>query len=154
MLQHIVAIPFHPLTNGQSECMVRTNKNVLCRIVYSNWNQRLANFLLQQYIMLYTATGRRPEELLMNCCLVSLLDWLIPNMTIDCPLLHEAPELQPPPLFHPGNLISARNYNGIWYWTSTDAYWTFVASQHQSCNRLHSKESGINRQNWSKAEWK
>lgn len=113
---------FRPSTNRQAEGMMCTTKDALCRIVQGNWNQRLADFLLQQDISPYTVTGKSPEKSLMNCHLMSLLDWLHPDLTTDWLPQQEAPkapwsfQLE---LFITGTTVMAWNDSDGPNWIST-----------------------------------
>nr|XP_028571635.1 uncharacterized protein K02A2.6-like [Podarcis muralis] len=137
LIQHDTSSPFHPSTNGQAERMVRTTKESLTRIVQGDWNQRLADFLLQQHITPCTATDRSPAELLMNRKLASLLDRLHPNIASDWPPGQEPPAA--PMSFTPDDPVYTQNYgDGLaWIPAATRATWPVSYKVAMPDSRVH-----------------
>lgn len=78
-IRHVRSTPFHPATNVQAERMVRTTKDSLSRLVTSEWQTRVAEFLLYQHVTPCSATGHSPAELLMGRRLTTQLDRIHPD---------------------------------------------------------------------------
>ncbi|XP_060126555.1 uncharacterized protein K02A2.6-like [Zootoca vivipara] len=140
LIQHDTSAPFHPSTNEQAERMVRTTKESLTRIVQGDWNQRLADFLLQQHITPCPATDRSPAELLMNRKLASLLDRLHPNLTSDWLPGQEPPAA--PTSFTPNDPVYIQNYGDgpAWIPAANRATWPVsykVATPDSQVHRRH-----------------
>ncbi|GBM26026.1 hypothetical protein AVEN_117957-1, partial [Araneus ventricosus] len=79
-IRRIRVAPYHPLSNGQVERVVQTNKDAFKRIISGDWNQRLTSFLLTQFITPSAATGFSPAELLMKRRVRTVLDLLHPDL--------------------------------------------------------------------------
>ncbi|XP_039204775.1 uncharacterized protein K02A2.6-like [Crotalus tigris] len=106
MIRHATSAPFHQVSNGQAEHLVQTTKDDhLKRIVTSNWQHRLADFLLCQHTTPCTSTGRSPAELRWGCHLITKLDCLHPDRVAS-----ESAQPTPPRRLQVGDPIWAWNY--------------------------------------------
>nr|XP_028572340.1 uncharacterized protein K02A2.6-like [Podarcis muralis] len=78
-IRGVTSTPFHPSSNGQAECMVRTAKESIACLMEGNWSARIARMLFLQHETPCTATGKSPAELLLGRRLVTVLDYVHPD---------------------------------------------------------------------------
>ena len=83
-IQHIRSSPYHPQINGEAERFVQTFKKAMKvgdqRVVDSELDLRLQQFLLTYRLTPHGTTGRAPAEALMNRRPVSVLDRMRPDL--------------------------------------------------------------------------
>nr|XP_020662259.1 uncharacterized protein K02A2.6-like [Pogona vitticeps] len=116
LICHVRSAPFHPATNGQAERMVRTAKEALQQIGQTEWERKLACFLLSYRTTPNSASGCSLAELLMGRCLTTRLNRLHPDRVLDRRSqteVHEAPRV-----FFCGDPMWAGNYIGNPAWLS------------------------------------
>ena len=78
-VKHVLSTPYHPATNGATECLVKSVKRALKAGGKSDFHQVLSAFLLRTRITPHSTTNKAPAELFLKRSLRTRFDLLRPS---------------------------------------------------------------------------
>ena len=79
-MRHVTAAPYHPSSNGLTECAVQTCKAALKKMFTGTLETKIKQFLLNYRTTLQGTTGIPPAQLLMGRQLRTCLDLVVPDV--------------------------------------------------------------------------